>query len=84
MDFVNPGGHFISGTPINDIHILGAQTERGSWQKSIATLPAPITATFFRIAIGVAYFVLKAFIRLTRVRYSFAEYTPFRFSLGLP
>ena len=47
---------------------------------SIATLPAPTTTTDLPSKTGVAESVLYAFIKLTRVRYSLAEYTPPRFS----
>ncbi len=50
---------------------------------SIATFPPPIIAAFLPILRGVAQSPLPAPMRLTRVRNSFAENTPFKFSPGI-
>ena len=52
--------------------------------ESMATFPPPMTATFLPLMMGVSYSGnLYAFMRLLRVRYSLAEYTPLRFSPGI-
>ena len=54
-------------------------------EASIATLPPPSTATFFPCQKGVSASPSRyAFMRFARVRYSFAEKTPFRFSPSMP
>jgi hypothetical protein len=50
----------------------------------MATLPPPKTTTFLPCLVGVSYFGNSlAFIRFTRVRYSFAKNTFGRFSPGM-
>ena len=56
---------------------------RADRAESIATLPPPTTTTFLALLTGVRLPSLYAFMRLIRVRYSLAEYTPFRFSPGI-
>ncbi len=51
---------------------------------SIATFPAPTTTTFLPLYTGVALPSFLASIRFDLVRYSFALYTPGRFSPGIP
>ena len=60
---------------------MSAPSLRAQRAESMATLPPPITATFLPTFTGVSYSGKRyAFIRLTLVRNSFAEYTPLRFS----
>ena len=55
------------------MYALSAPSRSAVRTESIATLPPPTTATFLCRLIGVSEFGnSKAFIRLLRVRYSFA------------
>jgi len=67
------------------IRPCSAPTRRAVRTVSMAVLPAPITATRLPTMTGVSAFGKSfACIRFTRVRNSLAEYTPLRFSPGIP